>query len=81
MSIHFPVNQSLIPNTMTLTIGEFYDYYASPSHIAMISNIPAIWKPLKKMKTSLLCWEMYIDHSAVSITAQNLMAFASGPLE
>lgn len=67
VTIRWHDNQTLQPNTSTLTLKEFYDFYTQPSMAASFPNsIPPVWKSLAKRRTPLLCINFYIDMSAVS---------------
>ncbi|KAL0945668.1 hypothetical protein HGRIS_014820 [Hohenbuehelia grisea] len=65
VSIRFHGNKVLEPNTTTLTIGEFYSHYSSPSRASIyIDSPPKVWSTLSKAKSPLLCLEIYIDYES-----------------
>ncbi|KAF4574709.1 hypothetical protein EYR36_006059 [Pleurotus pulmonarius] len=61
----FPGNRLLLPNTLTLNVGEFYLHYSSSSNAAIyIDVVPKIFQGLPKTKIPLICLELYIDYEA-----------------
>ncbi|KAL0955300.1 hypothetical protein HGRIS_004189 [Hohenbuehelia grisea] len=72
VSIRFHGNKVLEPNTTTLTIGEFYSHYSSPSRASIyIDSPPKVWSTLSKAKSPLLCLEIFIDYESWFVRAHD----------
>ncbi|KAJ7921281.1 kinase-like domain-containing protein [Mycena leptocephala] len=66
-SFRWPVDRLLEPGTSTMTLGEFYTYYSTPTNAPIyLHEVPKKWKHfLKHAKTSpFICLELYIDYDA-----------------
>jgi hypothetical protein len=71
VSFRFAGNKILDDGTSSLTLGEFYSHYSTPSNAPLyLQTVPTIWKPHVKGKVPLLCFEMYINVEMVRIMLQ-----------
>ncbi|KAJ7099232.1 kinase-like domain-containing protein, partial [Mycena belliarum] len=83
VSIRWFNNRVLDPDTATMTLGEFYSYYSTPSNAPMyLQNVPTMWKHyLKQAKANpFICLEMYLDQGAFDYEnmARSATASAAG---
>ncbi|THH19576.1 hypothetical protein EW146_g1621 [Bondarzewia mesenterica] len=64
VTFRFPDNKTLMPDTSTMTLGQFFSYYSHPSRQQIyLANVPTVWKKLDKKR--LVCFEMYVSISLV----------------
>ncbi|KAJ7156232.1 kinase-like domain-containing protein [Mycena filopes] len=74
VSIRWFNNRVLDANTSTMTLGDFYAYYSTPSNAPMyLQNVPPMWKHYLKQKSSpFICLEMYLDFTTMQKRIDNL---------
>ncbi|KAK7034990.1 kinase-like domain-containing protein [Favolaschia claudopus] len=65
VSIRWAGNKMPVPNSLSLTVGEFYEVHSSSDNSAIyVENIPSAWKALAavhKRKGGFMALELYID--------------------
>ncbi|KAK6997328.1 hypothetical protein R3P38DRAFT_3623649 [Favolaschia claudopus] len=65
VSIRWAGNKMPVPNSLSLTVGEFYEVHSSSDNSAIyVENVPSAWKALAAMhkrKGGFMALELYID--------------------
>ena len=62
VSFRFSGNKIFEDGTSSMTLGDFYAYYSTPSNAPLyLQTVPTVWKPHVKGKVPLLCLELYIN--------------------
>ncbi|KAJ7874313.1 hypothetical protein B0H14DRAFT_3131042 [Mycena olivaceomarginata] len=74
VSIRWFNNRVLDADTATMTLGDFYAYYSTPSNAPMyLQNVPPMWRHFLKQKSSpFICLEIYLDLGSMQKRLDNL---------
>lgn len=68
VSFRFAGNKILEDGTSSMTLGDLYSYYSTPSNAPLyLHTVPTVWKAHMKGKVPLLCLELYINVEMVRI--------------
>ncbi|KAJ7809725.1 hypothetical protein B0H14DRAFT_2607879 [Mycena olivaceomarginata] len=74
INIEWLRNNTIPIDESTMTLGDFYAYYSTPSNAPMyLQNVPSMWRHFLKQKSSpFICLEMDLDLGSMQKRLDNL---------